>query len=387
MQQRKKVLFTSHVANFAKFNQPFMRWLKQRCYEIHYASLGEEEIEGVDKHFTIPFERSPFKLNNLRALKQLKRIIDNGNYDLIHTHTPMGSVITRLAARDARKSGTRVVYTAHGFHFFDGAPLLNWALYYPIERIMARFTDTLITINREDFERANNQFKTNVEYVPGVGVDPDRFTNMTAARKAKYRQVLGIKPSDFVMIYAAELSKRKRQQWLIRTLKDMMQANSSYHLLLAGSDSLDGACQKLVQKYKLENNIHFLGYRTDIPNLMMISDIAVSASSQEGLPVNIMEAMYVGLPIVATDCRGNRDLVIDGSNGYLVDQKDSSTFARRVHGLAAHGEHRAAKARASQQLIAPYLMSVVMPQMVAIYREAGMSGDVVLSSTEKVYGK
>ncbi len=387
MQQRKKVLFTSHVANFAKFNQPFMRWLKQRGYEIHYASLGEEEIEGVDKHFMIPFERSPFKLNNLRALKQLKRIIDNGNYDLIHTHTPMGSVITRLAARDARKSGTRVVYTAHGFHFFDGAPLLNWALYYPIERIMARFTDTLITINREDFERANNQFKTNVEYVPGVGVDPGRFTNMAAARKAKYRQVLGIKPSDFVMIYAAELSKRKRQQWLIRTLKDTMQANSSYHLLLAGSDSLDGACQKLVQKYKLENNIHFLGYRTDIPNLMMISDIAVSASSQEGLPVNIMEAMYVGLPVVATDCRGNRDLVIDGSNGYLVDQKDSSTFARRVHGLAVHGEHRAAKARASQQLIAPYLMSVVMPQMVAIYREAGMSGDVVLSNTEKVYGK
>ena len=172
---RNKILFTSHVANFQKFNRPFMRMLRKDGWEVHYASMGEEEILDADKSFTVSFTRNPFTISNIRAYKQLKQIIDRENYDIIHTHTPVGSVVTRLAARRARSRGTRVIYTAHGFHFFTGAPLLNWLIYYPVERLMARYTDTLITINDEDYKRAKRTFKTDVRYVPGVGVDPEQF--------------------------------------------------------------------------------------------------------------------------------------------------------------------------------------------------------------------
>ena len=387
MQQRKKVLFTSHVANFAKFNQPFMRWFKQQSYEVHYASVGEELVANADKHFVISFERSPFKLNNVRAIKQLRQIIDSEGYDIIHTHTPMGSVITRIAATKARKNGTRVVYTAHGFHFFTGAPFVNWVLYYPIERIMARLTDTLVTINLEDYKRAKHQFKTNVEYVPGVGVDPDRFKRMTTTEKSQLQASLGIKPKDIVMVYAAEISHRKRQIWLINTLRELIATNSNFHLLLAGSDSLNGASQKLVHDYNLENNIHFLGYRSDIPQLMMISDIALSASSQEGLPVNIMEAMYAGLPIVATDCRGNRDLVMNGINGHLVDQNNSQAFTKRVEQLAGDKLLRVAMAKNGKRIIESYMIDVVIPKMASIYTNFGVQQEDAISTTEHAYGK
>ena len=143
---KKKILFTSHTANFQKFNRPFMRMLREQGYEVHYASMGEEQIEDCDKQFVVPFTRSPFTLSNVRAYRQLKEIIDHEQYDLIHTHTPVGGVVTRLAARQARQRGTRVIYTAHGFHFFTGAPLLNWLVYYPIERLMPELTAILLPV-------------------------------------------------------------------------------------------------------------------------------------------------------------------------------------------------------------------------------------------------
>lgn len=328
---KKKVLFTSHVANFQKFNRPFMRMLSQQGYEVHYASDGEEKILDCDKEFTIPFERSPFKLGNIKAYFKLKKIIDQEKYDLIHTHTPMGSVVTRLAARATRKKGTRVIYTAHGFHFFKGAPLLNWIIYYPIEKLMARHTDTLITINNEDFERATKNFRTDVHYVPGVGVDPKKFdVKMSKAEKIALRKSLGLKDSDFVIIYVAELSKRKNQLWLINTLSNFLYEHSEAHLVLPGKDSLKGVAHVLVEKLNLQKQVHFLGYRNDIPQLMKISNMAVSASKQEGLPVNIMEAMYLGLPVVVTDCRGNRDLVCRLNCCQIVSSEATVEYAQAV---------------------------------------------------------
>ena len=229
----KKILFTSHTANFQKFNRPFMRMLRKDDWEVHYASMGEEEILDADKSFIVSFTRNPFTISNIRAYKQLKQIIDRENYDIIHTHTPVGSVVTRLAARRARKRGTRVIYTAHGFHFFTGAPLLNWLIYYPVERLMARHTDTLITINCEDYKRAKRAFKTDVRYVPGVGVDPERFKpRLTKKQRNDLRRSLGLKPDDFVMIYPAELNKNKNQTMLIAAMEKLTATNPYIHLLI-----------------------------------------------------------------------------------------------------------------------------------------------------------
>lgn len=315
----KKILFTSHTANFQKFNRPFMHMMSKKGWEVHYASMGEEEILDCDKSFVVPFTRSPFRLSNITAYRQLKKIINQENYDIIHTHTPMGSVVTRLAAKKARRNGTKIIYTAHGFHFFKGAPLLNWLIYYPVERLMARHTDTLITINKEDYHRAKKQFKTNVIYMPGVGVDPKRFKpKLTTKQKLELRKSLGLKKDDFVMIYPAELNKNKNQTLLLHVLHEINKEDKSVHLLLAGEDNLNGYHKKLADKLGVAKNVHFLGYRSDIPQLLQMSDLSVSASHREGLPVHLIEAMFAGLPIVTTKCRGATELMEDGVNGFVV---------------------------------------------------------------------
>ncbi|MGV9002310.1 MAG: glycosyltransferase family 4 protein [Candidatus Saccharimonadaceae bacterium] len=369
---QQKVLFTSHTANFSKFNRPFMRMLKEQGYEVHYASAGEEKVYDTDKHFDVPFERSPFKLGNIKAYFKLKKIIDNEQYNLIHTHTPMGSVVTRLAARAARKNGTRVIYTAHGFHFFKGAPFLNWIVYYPIEKYMARYTDTLITINNEDFERASNKFKTDVRYIPGVGIDPKKFdVKMTKIEKKKLRNSLGLKDSDFVIIYVAELSKRKNQLWLLSALNNFLHEHSGVHLVLCGGDSLKGAVHQLTEKLGLIQQVHFLGYRNDIPQLMKTSDLAVSVSLQEGLPVNVMEAMYLGLPVVATDCRGNRDLVESNSNAYLVRIHDRQGFSE---GIETYFLNRKSTFRNTLSINNKYTLNAIQDSMIHLYAERLANG-------------
>jgi glycosyltransferase EpsD len=151
----RKILFVSNTANFAKFNRPFMRWFREQGWQVDYASAGEEAVCDCDNQYTIRIARSPFNLNNIRAYRELKTLLLQG-YDIIHCHTPMGACLVRLAAR---KDRARVIYTAHGFHFFKGAPLLNWLVFYPIEKYLSKYTDGLVTINEEDYYLANQKFK------------------------------------------------------------------------------------------------------------------------------------------------------------------------------------------------------------------------------------
>lgn len=365
----KKILFTSHTANFQKFNRPFMQMLREKGWEVHYASMGEEEILDADKTFVVPFTRNPFTLSNIRAYKQLKQIIDRENYDIIHTHTPVGSVVTRLAARQARGRGTRVVYTAHGFHFFTGAPLLNWLIYYPIERLMAHYTDTLITINCEDYKRAKRTFKTDVRYVPGVGVDPKRFKpRLTKKQRNDLRRSLGLKPDDFVMIYPAELNKNKNQTMLIAVMEKLVATNPHIHLLLPGQDSMNGFHARLIREKGLQNNIHLLGYRTDIPQLLMASDLSVSASYREGLPVHIMEAMTAGLPILSTRCRGAVELVVENANGFLTNA-DMQSFCEKLIDCVSDPERIKRFSKESLKLAQKCSIDKIKAQFYQIYRE------------------
>lgn len=367
----KKVLFTATVdSHILHFHIPYLKYFKENGYEVHVATNGDEEIPYCDKKIKISFERNPFKLNNLKAIKQLKKVIMQEKYDIIHTHTPMGSVVTRLAALKARKKyNTRVIYTAHGFHFYKGAPKLNWMLFYPVEKFLSRFTDTLITINQEDYYLAKNKFKCNdVQYVPGVGIDENKFNiKMTKKEKSELRKSLGLKDDDFVMIYPAEISKRKRHIWLVNTLNELLKNNPKIHLLLPGKDSLNGECHKLIDELNLENQIHMLGYRKDIPKLFQISDISISSARQEGLPVNIMEAMYVGLPIVASDCRGNRDLVESNINGYLINLDDSDDFSNKIELLYKDVNKRKELSLGSKDKIKEYMLDNIMKDMVNIY--------------------
>ena len=369
--KRKKVLFTATVdSHIELFHLPFLKYFQENGYETHVATNGKKEIPYTDKKHTVSFERSPLKPRNLKAFKQLKAIIDNEKFDIIHTHTPMGAAVTRLAARKARKKyGTRVIYTAHGFHFFKGAPVQNWLLYYPVERYMARHTDTLITINEEDYARAKAQFKTSVKYIPGVGIDSKKFSvQLNDAEKSKLRKSLGLKDTDFVLLYPAELNKNKNQATLIKAMEHLVTNHPDIHLLLPGKDSMNGFHSNLINEKNLGSNIHLLGFRNDVPQLLQIADASMSASHREGLPVNIMEAMYAGLPIIVSNSRGNRDLVVDGQNGYVVPAEDIDSYIARTEELYNNKSKRQSMGKASKKMVEPYLMPKIMEQMIRIYR-------------------
>lgn len=330
---KKKILFAANLESFfTKFLIPQLKWFKENGYEVHVAAKSENlNIPYCDKKFNVDFARGFNIKQNINSYKQMKKIFKEEHYDIVSCHTPFGAAITRLAYKNSKVKNTKMVYMNHGFHFYKGASLLHWLLFYPAEKYLAKYTDTLITINLEDYEIAKKKFKTNVKYVKGIGLDASKFDfDMSDNEKLTLRESLGLKKDDYVLIYPAEINKEKRQEWLIKTLEPVFKKNSNFHLLLPGNDKINGKCQQLAKYLDIDSQVHFLGFRKDIPKLLSVSNLSVTTSMREGLPVNVMEAIYCGLPVVATDCRGNRDLIEDGKNGYIVGLNDSNEFCNKV---------------------------------------------------------
>lgn len=326
----KKVLFVATVASHIKtFHEPFLKLFKENDYKTYVAAnwnLKENnKIAYCDEFIQIPIKRSPYTIQNIKAINELKKLIKKEKFDIIHCHTPMGSVVARLAAKEARKNGTRVIYTAHGYHFYKGAPLINWLLYYPVEKWLAKYTDTQITITQEDFDLAKKKFKIkDLNLVHGVGLDEEKFNILISdEEKENLKQELKIDDKSVVCTYVAELNKNKNQQLLIKAIKRLKDDNNNVTLLLVGKGRYEPKLLKLIKKMKLEENVKLLGYRSDIVKILSITDIYLASSLREGLPVNVMEAMYMGLPIIAVDNRGHRELVQHNENGFIVEQNSA----------------------------------------------------------------
>lgn len=367
----KKVLFTSVLDSFMiLFNLPLLKYFKEQGYEVHVATSGDDEIPYCDKKFKISLERSPFKVNNLKAIKQLKRIIDSEHYDIIHTHTPMGSAVTRLAAKHARKTGTRVIYTAHGFHFFTGAPLKNWLIYYTVEKWLAKYTDTIITINKEDYDRARKKFSKrckDIEYVPGIGIDTNKFCYKI---DNSIRKELGLSNDCFIISCIARMDKNKNQSFLINVMK--LLKNQNIYLLLVGPDELNGYYQKLVSKLGLDNKVLFLGFRKDINKILNGTDVVVSSSLREGLPVNILEAFSCGKPVVALGCRGAKDLITNGENGYVIDINDKNKeliFSNCIEKIKSNKDLYDNMSKNNLRKVKNYEIEQILPVMQKIYNK------------------
>ena len=325
-----KILFTSHTADFAKFNQPLIKLLHDKHCIVHYASAGEKPIPNTDKNFRVDFARSPFKFSqHVRAYRQIKKITNKGNYDLIHTHTPVGSVLTRLAARQARKRGTRILYTAHGFHFYTGAPLSAWLTWYPIEKYCSHLTDAVVTINHEDYNLAKKRFWGQTYLMPGVGVDLVKFrSKVSTVKKAALRSELALEPDDFVIINVAEINKNKNQKLIINALPQILSVKPNVQVLFVGDDKLNGKLQQLAKKLGVESYVRFLGYRHDLPQLFSISNLLVAASQREGLGLNLLEAMAANLPVLASDNRGHREVL---SSKYLFRNDDIQDLVKKLN--------------------------------------------------------
>lgn len=326
-----KFLYVTTISNTMGF---FVEHIKMLYNEGHIVEIacaqGTKPLNPVYEQLgckvhLIPFSRSPFSLNNLKAYKMLKKLVESEHYDVVHTHTPNASMIARLACRRVRKQGSKVVYTAHGFHFFKGAPLKNWLMYYPVEKFCAKYTDVLITINQEDYEFAQRKIHAKkVCYVPGVGIDLDKIRDVKCDR-SEIRKSIGLPDDSILLLSVGELSVRKNHQVVIRALA--LLNNKKIHYAIAGEGALKDNLINLSKQLGVESQVHLLGRRNDVFALNKSADISILPSFHEGLPVAMMEAMACGLPILCSKIRGNVDLIEDGKGGYFFSPADANELS------------------------------------------------------------
>lgn len=326
---KKMLMMATTAAMIEQFNKNNILILLDMGYEVHVAGnfekgnpISQERLEAFKKWleerkckwFNIPSTRKPTDYNNVRAYKQVVSLIKQYNYNFIHCHTPIGSVIARCAAH---KTHTPIIYTAHGFHFYKGAPIKNWLIYYPIERFFSRWTDLLILITKEDYERAKRKFKARkMQYIPGVGVEIEEFSNKRGSI-VDVRKEFGIPQDGKIVLSVGEINKNKSHRLGIEAIASLNDKKIYY--IICGQGNLLEENKKLVVEKKLDKQIIFAGYRSDIYSFYASADIFLFPSLREGLSVAMMEAMAMGIPVICNKIRGNVDLIDDYSDGILID--------------------------------------------------------------------
>lgn len=337
MSNMKKILFVSNVLSHIRaFHLPYINYLRSKGYIVHIlTNANGADAPYCDKLYDLEIARSPYKLRNIMIINQAKRIITNEKYDLIHCHTPMGGVIGRIASKKARKTGTKVIYTAHGFHFYKGAPLKNWLLFYPVERHLAKLSDCIITINHEDYNIAVKKFSALTKYIykiDGIGVDINRFGNFSTSDKEIIKKKFGYQ-NKFVLTYAAEFIPRKNHFYLLRALSILAKDCPNVLISFAGDGILLDAAKKEADKLGVADYVDFRGYCTNMPELFAASDVVISSSIEEGFGINIVEGMSSGLPAVASLVRGHMEMVQNNYNGFLFNTNSLDSFCDAVKKL------------------------------------------------------
>lgn len=336
----KRILLVATVqSHIAQFHKPLISMLKEQGYKVDIAAkdnLKEKnglEIENVDNIYDIPFSRSPFKTQNINAYKELKKIIINNQYDIIHCNTPVGGILSRLIKKNNKQIKSKIIYTAHGFHFYKGAPALNWIIYYPIEKYFSRYTDALITINEEDYQLAKNKMNAKSVYkINSTGINLKKFQiKISVEEKQQLKKEFNINEEDFVIVCIGELNKNKNQIMQMEAIKNIVNnGNENIKLLFCGNGPLQEKYKTIIKEYKLEKNIFLLGYRTDIQKILSISNCAISTSLREGLGINILEAMATGTPVIGTINRGHKELIKDNINGFLINPDNVKQLQDRI---------------------------------------------------------
>lgn len=371
----KSVLLTATVqSHIAQFHRPLAEILHEHGYEVHVAARNNlEEKNGLrldfaDKVFDVPFSRSPKSRDNIKAYFQLKKILEDYSYEVIHCNTPMGGIITRIAAVNARKRGAKVFYTAHGFHFYKGASRKSWLVFYPIEKLMARLCDTLITITREDYQLARRKFHTNVEYIHGVGVYTERYHGFPEDVRQQMRNAEGLLDSDYVILCVGELNQNKNQKTLVAAAAELKEKIPGLKILLAGNGPMEQELRTQIRKLGMEDQARLLGYRTDLEKITPTVDLVVSCSYREGLPLNILEAMLCEKPVIVSSNRGHRELVKSGDNGYLVSPNMPAEYADRILKLYNDRERAQKMGESGRYMAEPYTAEAVKKELTRIYK-------------------
>ncbi len=334
----EKVLMLATTASMIQqFNMDNIKILQELGYEVEVAcnfyvgnTCTVEKVEEL-KHdldtmhvvyHQIDFARNPIHLLKLNeAYQQVKRICEDNAYKFIHCHSPIGSVVARMAGHSCH---IPVMYTAHGFHFYKGAPIQNWLLYYPVEKFFARWTKTLVTITDEDYKRAQKKLRANeIKHIHGIGVDLDYY-NVTEEKREeicrRYRKLLGIKDNEYMVLSVGELNNNKNHETILEVFHDLHDEKLKYYI--CGIGPKREYYEKLVSDFGMTNQVTFLGFRDDLRELYIAADLFVFPSKREGLSVALMEAVASKTPTIASNIRGNNELIVDNNCRFEATDKE-----------------------------------------------------------------
>ena len=362
-----KILFVATVdLHIQTFHLRTIHELSKRGDTVDVVTNGTYTNDDIHHKYTLPFSRNPFSLDNVKAKNELRKILIKEKYDIMSCHTPLAAYYARIASKGLNM---KVIYTAHGFHFYKGAPLVNTLIYKTMEKHAAKYTDTLVTINPEDYEAAKKfTYKPNGGpiYIPGVGIDVHKIQSLKCS-KEEIRKELNIPSDAFVMYSIGELIKRKNHKFVIDTMKEELLNNPNLYYVIAGNGKLTDYYKEYIHELGLDNQVRLLGFRKDARKLMYGMDIFLFPSIQEGLPVSVIEAMSAGLPVIATDIRGNHDLIQDNKNGYLYTLDDSNTLKDRIHTLMNNTELRNTLGLQAQKDAETYSIENVDPMIMKLY--------------------
>jgi len=380
---KKALMFASVASMIEQFNMQNIRILISLGYQVEVAcnfdygsSTTQAKVKNLKKNlkdmnvkmYNIQIPRNITSIKNLKkSYDSTKKIIDQNKYEIIHCHSPIGGVIARLAAKNQRSKGTSVVYTAHGFHFYKGAPLLNWLLYYPVEKLLSRFTDILLTINKEDYYRAKRKFHSrSIKYIPGVGVNTQAYLNSDVDKKVKFKE-LNIPGDPFIVLSVGELNENKNHKTIIKAISQI--ENDNVYYIICGIGSLRDNLLNLSKKLGIQDRVILLGYREDIKDIYHISDIFAFPSRREGLGLAALEAMASSLPIVTSNVHGITDYSVNTVTGLTCDPNNTQQFKEALIKLITDENLRNKIQENNNKIVKKYDIQVVNEKMYSIYKD------------------
>lgn len=375
---KKKALIITAVAGFIRgFLVSDIQILQEMGYEVHCAAdaenVGADGIEAFFDELNIVFHqigfnsKKPFSKETFQAYRQVRRLLAKERFAVIHCHTPIAGCITRFAANKYRRRGTRVIYTSHGFYFHDRAPKKDWLIYYPLELLASTWCDAIVTINQEDYHRAQKMWTKKAYHINGVGLNLKKYKDVVIDREA-YRRSIGVEPEDIVVLAAGELTERKNHQVIIRALGKLRDPRLVF-VLCGRAMQGKGTYDRLVALAE-EEKVRFLplGFRSDMPAIYRCAEMCVLPSKREGLGMVSLQAMIAGVPLVTPNVHGIKDYMRQGKTGYLCDPDDVEGFAEGIRKLC-DPQVRASMRENCIKMAEQFSQEVSSGQMRAIYQE------------------
>lgn len=375
MGKPKRALIVATIASFISFfEMNDIRILQDMGYEVHlaadfYNGLGSKDYVTLFKNknvmiHQVDFKRSPLDVKNIKCISRIQKIINDNQITLVHCHTPVGGVVARLATRKYRKTGCRIVYTAHGLQFCKGESLKNWVLFFPVEKVLSRITDAIVTINHEDYQLICKRFNNKKTfYIPGVGINTLSFSKKTID-KVKKRNEIGARENDIIVFSSGELTKRKNHQVIIKAIA--MLKNPGIQYFIAGDGPLKSDLEKLAEQYGVSEQVHLLGFRDDIKEILECVDIFAFPSVHEGFGISLLEAMATGLACTATNTQGIKDLI--PNKDVLHSCYDEYGFAQTIDRFIKDSDYAHAEGEKNRIHSAEFDIKQTEKQMCKVYQ-------------------